>query len=204
MKDLVLVVADKDAQYALKGALDRPEALGIRNISFDFRMHPGRDGGVRKTGVQMLAVERARFSHGLLLFDYEGSGSEQPAAVLESELDGEIRTSWGDRGKAIVITPEVDAWIWGSNNALEEAIGWKESQRVRDYLQSQGYSLDSHSKPLRPKEAFDSVLVKIRTPHSSALYEKVARKLSIRRCVDPSFKRLLNQLQLWFGCSEMP
>jgi hypothetical protein len=34
MKDLVLLVADKNAQFVLKGALLRPEALGIRRIEF--------------------------------------------------------------------------------------------------------------------------------------------------------------------------
>ena len=30
MKDLILVVADKNMHFALRGALNRPEALGIR------------------------------------------------------------------------------------------------------------------------------------------------------------------------------
>ena len=29
MKDLVILVADKDQKYALKGMLSRPEALGM-------------------------------------------------------------------------------------------------------------------------------------------------------------------------------
>ena len=65
MKDLVLLVADKNIQYALKGALGRPEALGIRPIEFEFRVHPGRDGGTRKSGPEVLALEQRRFQHGL-------------------------------------------------------------------------------------------------------------------------------------------
>jgi hypothetical protein len=72
MKDLVLLVADKNAQFALKGALQRPEALGIRRIEFEFRVHPGRDGGARKSGPEVLAMERWRFQNGLLVLDYEG------------------------------------------------------------------------------------------------------------------------------------
>ena len=33
MKDLVIMVADKNAQFALTGALNRPEAMGIRRIA---------------------------------------------------------------------------------------------------------------------------------------------------------------------------
>ena len=54
MKDLFILVADKNAEYALKGALARPEALGIRPIEFEIRTHPGRDGGTRKTGPELL------------------------------------------------------------------------------------------------------------------------------------------------------
>ena len=180
MKDLVLLVADKNAQFALKGALDRPEAMGIRNITFDFRVHPGRDGGVRKNGSQMLALERTRFSHGILIFDREGSGSDLSPIELESRLDAQLQSDWSGRGKAIVIEPEVDVWVWGSDNALEEAIGWTESVRVRDYLREQKFEFDANNKPLRPKEAFETVLFRNRAPRSSALYEKIARKVSIR------------------------
>lgn len=31
--DLVLLVADKDMEYAMKGLLSRPAALGIRRVS---------------------------------------------------------------------------------------------------------------------------------------------------------------------------
>ncbi len=50
MKDLVILVADKNMQFALRGALARPEALGIRAITADFRSHMGRDGGLQTRG----------------------------------------------------------------------------------------------------------------------------------------------------------
>ena len=36
MKDLVALVADRDMEYALKGLLARPEALGMRGRTFGF------------------------------------------------------------------------------------------------------------------------------------------------------------------------
>ena len=62
MKDLVILVADKSMPYALRGALARPEALGIRTMTFDFRTHMGRDGGARTTGAEMLALITSRIS----------------------------------------------------------------------------------------------------------------------------------------------
>ncbi len=63
MKDLILVVADKNMHFALRGALNRPEALGIRPITVEFLVHPGRDGGVRKGGAELLALKRSAASY---------------------------------------------------------------------------------------------------------------------------------------------
>ena len=35
MKDLVILVADKSMEQTLKGVIARPEALGIRPVTFD-------------------------------------------------------------------------------------------------------------------------------------------------------------------------
>ena len=87
MQDLVILVADKNMQFALRGALCRPAAMGIRDISFDFRMHPGRDGGVRTSGPDVLAGEQRRFTHALMVMDHEGCGKpDAPALSLEQEL----------------------------------------------------------------------------------------------------------------------
>ncbi|MEI7939189.1 MAG: hypothetical protein WCK27_21095, partial [Verrucomicrobiota bacterium] len=125
MKDLVLLVADKNAHFALKGALGRPEALGIRPIEFEFRVHPGRDGGTRRTGPEMLALERRRFKHALLVLDFEGCGTDLPNATeLEAQLDGRLSTHWKEAAKSIVIEPELDVWVWGADNAVEAVIEW--------------------------------------------------------------------------------
>jgi hypothetical protein len=199
MKDLVLLVADKNMHFALKGALGRPEALGIHPIEFEFRVHPGRDGGTRKTGPEVLALERRRFRHGLLVLDYEGSGTEQPNAVgLETQLDGRLRTWWKEQAKAIVIQPELDVWVWGSDNAVEEVINWPLAKGVRDWLREQGFAFVGNEKPARPKEALEAALRIPDLPRSSALYQSIAEKISLRRCVDEAFKRLRKQLIEWF------
>ena len=45
-KALVILTADKNAQFALRGILSRHKALHIKSIAADFHVHPGRDPGV--------------------------------------------------------------------------------------------------------------------------------------------------------------
>ena len=199
MKDLVLLVADKNAQFALKGALQRPEALGIRRIEFEFRVHPGRDGGARKSGPEVLAMERWRFQNGLLVLDYEGSGTDLPGAQdLEAQLDARLRDRWKERAKAIVIEPELDVWVWGTDNAVAEAIGWPAGKSIRQWLRERGFAVEATGKPSRPKEALESALRVPDLPRSSAVYQRIAERISLRRCTDQAFMRLRNQLVSWF------
>ena len=199
MKDLVLLVADKNAHFALKGALARPEALGIAPIEFEFRVHPGRDGGVRKTGSDALAREHRRFKHALLVLDFEGCGSDLPnAEALEMQLDLRLKAIWQSAAKSVVIEPEVDVWIWGSDNAVEEVIEWRSGKRLREWLRDEGYTFDENDKPTRPKEAIEAAMKVAGTPRSSALYQRIAEKISLSRCADSAFLRLRNQLREWF------
>jgi hypothetical protein len=199
MKDLVLLVADKNAHFALKGALGRPEALGVRPVDFEFFVHPGRDGGVRKFGPEMLALNRRRFRHAFLILDFEGSGTnQQNGMLLEEELDKRLFTTWRGAAKAIVIEPELDVWIWGGDNAVETAIDWPAGQGVRDWLRKRGFAFEENGKPTRPKEALEEALKKPGLPRSSYLYQSIAEKISLRRCNDGAFLRLRGQLNEWF------
>lgn len=199
MKDLVLLVADKNAHFALLGALSRPEALGIRAISCEFRVHPGRDGRARRNGPDVLALERRRFHHALLILDFEGCGTNLGSATeLEEELDQRLARDWRGAAKSIVITPELDVWIWGADHAIERTIEWPQDQRLRDWLQQKGFDLDALGKPRRPKEALEAALRVSALPRSSALYRNLASKISLQRCGDEAFLRLRQQLQKWF------
>jgi hypothetical protein len=199
MKDLFILVADKNAEYALKGALARPGALGIRPIEFEIRTHPGRDGGTRKTGPELLATQRRQYRHGLLIFDFEGSGTDLADAVaLESQMNGRLGNQWKNAAKAIVIEPELDVWMWGSDNAVEVSIEWPTGTSVRAWLREQGFDFDANEKPSRPKEALEAALRVPALPRSSALYQHIASRISLLRCKDAAFIRLRNQLLSWF------
>jgi hypothetical protein len=199
MKDLFILVADKNAEFALKGALARPKALGIRPIQFEIRPHVGRDGGARKTGPELLALQRRQFRHGLLLLDFEGCGTDLPDATeLEGQLDARLADHWKKAAKAIVIAPELDVWVWGSDYAIEAVIDWPGESSIRDWLRDHGFEFDANDKPVRPKEAFEAALSLPRLPRSSALYQQIAARISLANCKDEAFLRLRRQLQAWF------
>jgi hypothetical protein len=204
MKDLILLVADKSMERTLQGGLERPQSLGIRPITFDFRQHPGRDGGTRTSGAQILALETSRFSHAMLVLDHEGSGTEQEPLELEHNLDSQLAGTWEKNAKAIVIAPELDAWMWGSDNKLAELLHWPHSEPIREWLTHRGFEFHPNGKPRRPKEALEAIFPVCRMPRSSAIYQKIATNISLTRCEDAAFHRLRAQLQLWFPRSDKP
>lgn len=200
MLDLTLVVADKNMQFALKGALGRPEALGIRPIQCQF-LSAGNDGVARTQGPDLLRTQQGISTKGLLILDYEGSGTNKPdARSLEEELNSSLQQCWPDGAKAIVIEPELEMWLWGSDNALQNALEWPLSFGIRNWLEHRipPYTFRNNGKPDRPKEAWEALIPVHRKPRSSSLYEEVASQISLKNCIDPSFVRLRQHLQMWF------
>lgn len=200
MKDLFVLVADTNMEFTLRGALSRPQALEIRQITFQIKAHVNRDPGVRKTGVDMVRGQHQQFRHALLMLDFEGSGTTAENGIeLEKELNQQLSDDWGTAAKAIVIEPELDVWIWGSDNALHQTLGRiSEQQTIRIWLKEQDYDFTEQNKPTRPKEALEDVLRQLRRPRSSSIYEDLAKAISMRSCTDPAFIRLRHQLQEWF------
>lgn len=200
MQDLVVLVADKNMQFALQGALGRPQALGIRPLTCAFRPHMGRDGGVRSTGAELLAREAPRFRHALMLLDFHGCGREQEDPLaLEAILDCQLQAAWGERAKALVIFPEVDVWLWGADNALRESLHWSQDEPIRDWLRDRGFEFGVDGKPRQPKEAMQLLCRTQKLARSSALYERITSRISLQNCTDPAFGRLRRQLSDWFG-----
>ena len=196
--DLVLLAADKNMEYLCKAGLRRPEALGIRPIRIEFRVHPARDGGVRTDSPRMLSLEQFRFRHALMVLDHEGSGTRYEAKDLERQLDEQLQRYWGDRAKAIVIEPELEAWVWASDNALRQILRWQSERPVRGWLREQGFTVDELGKLERPKEALAALVQAVRQPRSAALYSRIGERISLENCVDPAFNRLKQHLQKWF------
>ena len=198
-KDLLLVVPDKNTEFTLRGALPQHKAFGIRPVTFDIKVHPGRDGGVRTGGADLVRLLRAQFSHLIIIFDHEGCGAElQSVDSLQAELEGKLQPFWGDQAAVIVIAPEVDIWMWGSDNLLSELLEWDARHSIRDWLREKNFAIQDTGKPVRPKESLDAILAAKKMPRSSSVYQRIASRQSLSKCSDGAFQRLRTLLQLWF------
>lgn len=200
-RDLVVLVADKDMEHALKGLFARPQSMSIRPVVYDTFVHPQHDPACARRGVSFLARMSTQYDHGLLLFDHEGSGREAtPSDELQREIDGHLATSaWGERAKAVVVDPELEAWVWSPPPHVDDVAGWTgRAPSLREWLVTEGWLREGAPKPARPKAAFHSALRAAGVARSASLYQQIAERVSLRRCEDRSFRRLQRTLQEWF------
>lgn len=201
-KDLVLLVADKNMEGALKGLLSRPTALGIKSLSFDLYVHPERDPGCFLRSHEFLKHSVDRYSYAIVLFDREGSGQEAIGRLsLESQVEERLQeTGWSGRAVAVAIDPELEIWVWSDSPNVEIVLGWERSSTpLRSWLKEQGLWREGEIKPGKAKQAVDEALRRARKPRSSALYFQLAQRVSTDRCVDPSFQKLRDHLKTWFA-----
>jgi len=56
MKDLLVSAADADAQAFMTSILSRPQAVGIKPITFTVDRHPLRDSGMVQTGPELAGM----------------------------------------------------------------------------------------------------------------------------------------------------
>jgi hypothetical protein len=64
-KDLVILTADKQAQFALKGIFSRFKSLGICQLAPDYYVHPGKDPGVLRNAHDFLRPFTQSHRHAL-------------------------------------------------------------------------------------------------------------------------------------------
>lgn len=199
-RDLFVLVADRNMERAIRALLSRSRSLGIRTIDAEVKRHEQQDSGCRKHGVSYLANFRREYQHALLIFDHEGCGREQiPAPDLESGLEAELETRWGDHAAAVVIEPELESWVWSDSPHVDEVLRWTGRRpHLRAWLQERGLLTQGETKPRRPKEAMETALRAVNWPRSSDLYQALAGKVSLTRCTDRAFLKFKNVLQTWF------
>jgi hypothetical protein len=201
-KDLAILIADKNMEGALRGLLSRSQSLGLKDIVCDLYVHPERDPGCLLRGHDFLRPFAHRYAHGLVIFDREGSGQDAlERSVLEQQVEARLSSAgWSDRAAAVVIDPELEIWVWNDSPHVEAALGWEAGgSSLREWLKQKGWLPEGHSKPTQPKRAVEEALRIARRPRSSSVYHQLAQKVSIDRCVDPSFLRLRQILARWFA-----
>ena len=202
-KNLIVVVADSQINRTVETLLQRRrESLSITEISVDVVSHPNQDPGCRTDAGRILNSRRNTHAKAMVIFDFDGCGERRLSPTdLEISLEAQFAgRGWGqDRIAFIVITPELEAWLFGASyRQIERAVDWSHSQGIQDWLIKCGYLLPGSVKPTDPKAAIEAVLHRQKVPRSANLYADLARTVSLARCKDRAFQKFRATLQRWF------
>lgn len=203
-KDLIVLVADKNQEYALHGLLNRAADLGIRVINYECKVHPHHDPGCLREAPDFLGAFLRRFRYAAVLLDHEGSGREQVRPEdLETGLEDLLRRNgWDDRACAVVIEPELETWVFHDLPVVEKILGWSRNDcSLRDWSEERGLWAPGRVKPSRPKETLEEALRFLWKPRSSAIYRDIAASADLRRCADRAFRKFVDSLRSWFSAS---
>ena len=202
MKDLILLVPDVAIEKTVCTILqNRQQSLGIRELSFDRIVHPGRDGGVRKNAPELLRTHLEHYKNAIVIFDYHGCGEEDEKTAPQIEVDVMsrlTRTGWNDtNARVVVIEPELESWVWGNSPWVARAVGWQDgdTNNLKAHVAELGFQFNPLGKPEKPKEALKKILYETGIPRSASIYQKIAEKASLRGCKERSFLRLTRFLR---------
>lgn len=200
MKDLIVLAPDKNVKFGIDGLLTRNESLNIREIFYEIFVHPLHDPGVYKNAASFLRPFLRQFSYALVFLGHEGSGRERtPSDEITRTVKRDMALNgWENRGEAIVFTPEFEIWVWTESIHTAKALGWDNYLELKNWLIKEGVWEQNTSKPGRPKEAVEKSLKTKRIPRSSSIYYEIAKKVTLDRCQDNSFRNLGDILQKWF------
>lgn len=202
-KNLIVLTADPQMERAIATLLEhRKAALQIADISVDVVRHRNKDPGCRTDAASVLNPRRNVYQKAMILFDFHGCGERnRSASQLENHLEQEFtRQGWGnDRIAFIVIAPELEAWIFGASfEQIRRAVGWSQSEPLRDWLVRNRHLPSGSLKPPDPKAAIEAILRRQKKPRSAKLYADLARNVSVAHCQDRAFQKFRSTLQRWF------
>jgi len=201
MRDLVLLVPDKNIEATMNGVLGRPQAVPMRRITWNVFVHPEKDPGCLLRGSEFLRPLRRQFRYALVVFDRQGSGREDLSrGRLQSTVHEDLRASgWGDCCAVVCLDPELENWVWSDSPEVAAALGWTGGHPdLRPWLEAQGLWVAERQKPYDPKRAMERVLWEVRKPRSSSIYTRLAERVGFDRCTDRAFLHLRRTLRGWF------
>jgi len=203
-KDLVVLVADADTREGIAALLARHPALGIRPISFDIFKHDDRDPGCRAKAADYLRPQVDGYSYALVLFDRHGCGTSRSVQEIEGAVRQNLEQSgWRGRCEAIVLDPELEAWVWSPSRSVAECLEWPlGSPPLREWLEQQDLWQPADAKPADPKAAVERVRRELGKRRSPRLYGLLGERVTTRGCTDPSFNRFREILRRWFPITE--
>jgi hypothetical protein len=199
-RDLIVVTADADAKLAVETLLSRNQSLGIRPVEFRCVRYQGRDAGCRSLVHDFLRPFCRQYGHALVVFDRHGCGDDRERRAIEADVELRLTANGWNECAAVVIDPELEAWVWSPSPAVGHALGWTANEpQLRTWLHDRGMLQPGHAKPDVPKEAMHAALRKAGRPTSPAIFAEIAERVSFASCVDPAFEKLVATLRKWFA-----
>lgn len=203
MTDLVVLVPDADIEQTVRGLLARGRSLGSRTVSFTVVRHLMRDSGCRDGAAEVLRSQRGGHRFALVIFDRHGCGSDDARDSIQREVEQNlVRTGWERQCcRAIVIEPELEAWLWNGSVHVARALGWSRYAELQRHLRRAGLWPADAPKPPDPKQALKTALRAAPTRRgrwNQQDFLQLARETSLRRCVDQAFLELTSTIRRWF------
>ena len=202
--DLVCIVADKDMKAAITQLFRRSKNLGTRVFEYEVVTHPEHDPGCFHNSEKILNGYCSTAKHALIILDYDWDGVP---ASNGSELEDQLEQSLNKRyeegwARAVVIEPELEAWVFSISPHVAKVLGWPSNERLRSTLASAKLWRAGQPKPSDPKTALEEALRRRQIPRSSSIYRQLAERVGTKSCTDRSFVRLKSLLNAWFPQSR--
>lgn len=205
----VILVADSNMAAAFRGYLTRDQwhrSLGCAPFAFDADIgrdllvdEGGNDPGVYTRAHELLRPYQHSHQRALVALDCEWDGSPGRSTIVEEITANLVASGWRENAiKVIAIEPELENWLWQDNPLVATAFRYRGQPALRVLLEQQGLWPAGHVKPPRPKETAEWLLRQTRRPRSSAIYEELASRISVKGCSDAAFLELYATLQAWF------
>jgi hypothetical protein len=205
LRDLAVVLPDQDIGAVLTALLGRRHhALGLRALSFDpgqdvIREAAGNDSGCYLRGASLLAPRRKTHRHGLVILDEQWGGSPGRESI-EKKVSEELARDWGSDAAVVVISPELENWVFVRSDHLPRALRWPERLGApRTWLKEHGAWPENLPKPVDPKEALHLCAKQGGVRITPRWFEELAGSpIGLSSCTDPAFCKLVDTLQRWF------
>lgn len=205
----VILVADSNMAAAFRGYLGRNQwhrSIGCTPFAFNPDVggdllvdEGGNDPGVYTRAHELLRPYLSTHARALVALDCDWEGSPGKQTIVDNITRRLVSNGWeNEMVKVIAIEPELENWLWQDNPLVADALRYRGATNLRTLLAQQGLWPEADAKPPRPKEATEWVLRQTRRPRSSAIYEELAGRISIRGCTDEAFQELHTTLQGWF------
>ena len=199
-RDLYVLTADADMKATMEALLPRHQSLGIRPITFTVDRHLQRDPGCRVRASSWLRPFADSYRYALVMFDREGCGNPASRQAIEAQVQSDLgQMGWLGRSRAVVIDPELEAWVWNRSPLTPRVLRWNGSpSAMKAWLRARNMWPAGQAKPPEPKRAMKAVLRQTGVRHSPTVFEDLARQVGTHGCGDPAFGEMVGTLRQWF------